>query len=70
MVGGDSWSNRLHDAERNWVRIIGIAKNYDAVIVCADFGDSNKLIFKNDNILLLFCVKLLLCIDCIVLVFE
>ena len=47
VVGGDSWSNNLHTADRNWVRIFGITKNYDAVVVCADFGDSNKMIFRN-----------------------
>ena len=47
VVGGDSWSNVLNTSERNWVRIFGINKQYDAVIVCANFGDSNRMIFRN-----------------------
>jgi len=47
VVGGDSWSNRIHMPEDNWVKVFAKEKKFDAVVVCADFADSNKNIFKN-----------------------
>lgn len=52
VVGGDSWSNRIHvlqeqHGEKHWIKIFAPEKKFDAVIVCACGGDSNKAIFKN-----------------------